>query len=141
VENGSISEIPSKNFSSKPLTVFNKNNNSMGWINFLTGQSYSSWGWADSFTITYKLNRQVFLSKLRGFRSEFFKFHELKEYFIGKARQFEQSCLACSKMSHNVITCPKLHYIPKTLDYIIKAKNKKAEIKGENSRDYKSGRI
>lgn len=114
----------------KPLTIYNKKDNSAGWINFLTGQSYESSGWADSFTITYKLNREKFLSKLKHFKSNFLKFHQIKEYLILKESKYLKKCLGCGKMSHNIMNCSRLHFIPKKLSYMLSAKKQKAESHG-----------
>ena len=104
---------------SKPLSVYDKENNTIGWINFFKGESYKSWGFANTFSIAYKLEKEMFYENLKNFRKEFFKFHEIKEYLIEKGRKFENKCLGCGKLSHNVINCSRIHFVPKRIIYIL----------------------
>jgi hypothetical protein len=36
-----------------------------------------------------------------------------------KDRKYENSCLGCGKLSHNIINCPRLHFIPRSAKKII----------------------
>lgn len=48
-----------------------------------------------------------------------FKFMELKHCLIEKDRKYENSCLGCGQLSHNIINCPRLHFIPRSAKKII----------------------
>ena len=117
------------------MSIYNKKeNNTIGWINFFKGDSYNSWGIAKTFSIVYKLEKDIFYEKLKEYKREFLKFHEIKEYLIEKGKKFENKCLGCGKLSHNVINCSRIHFVPKKITFILEKDKKKAEINGENER-------
>ena len=74
VEDGVIEEIPNKEAFSKPLSEYNKtkSNNMIGWINFLTGEFYQSWGISKCFSIVYELDKHTFFDVIKNFKKDFY---------------------------------------------------------------------
>ena len=119
VEDGVFEEIPTKSLPLKPLSVYDKKKNTIGWINFIKDSLYSSSVVSKCFCVVYKLKKEIFKKTLKRFTKDFFKKCEWKEKLIEKGKKYDNTCLGCGKVSHNVINCPRLHFIPKRINFIL----------------------
>ena len=66
---------------------------------------------ASKFTIAYELEQEGFLSAMREDRGDYFKFMHMKHTMIGKNRKYMHKCISCDRYTHNVINCPRIHFI------------------------------
>ena len=140
IEDGTIKEIPCKEFHSKPLSIYNEENSTIGWINFITDQFYRSLAYSEGISVVYKLERKFFLEAVKKFKNDFLDLCELKEKLIEKKKIFENKCLGCEKLSHNVMNCPRLHFVPKKIGFILNVEKERRKFNGENKRTYRNKR-
>jgi hypothetical protein len=54
---------------------------------------------------------------------------EMKQKFIEKKKEFLNKCVACDRFTHNVIACPRIHFIPNSANYIVMKERHKANLK------------
>ena len=120
LEDGLIEEIPAKHLTTKILSVYDTENSTIGWNNFLKGESYNSWALSKCFSIVYQLERSIFRKVMKNLKKDLYFLSERKEKITEEGRKFQRKCLGCGELTHNAINCPRLHYIPTKIEDMIK---------------------
>lgn len=63
------------------------------------------------FTIVYELEEDGFMATLGEDQRQYYKFMHMRQEMTDKNRKFIHKCISCDRYSHNVINCPRIHFI------------------------------
>jgi hypothetical protein len=97
------------------ITLYNEKDSIVGWINVLTQSCYKTLCKAKIFTIAYELEESGFISTLKDDVREYHRFLHMKQMMIEKNRKYEHKCISCDRYTHNVINCPRIHFVRKDI--------------------------
>ena len=97
----------------KKIAQYDSGDPAVGWINFLTQFNYATLAKTSNFTVAYELEEFKFKNILVDYPKEWMKLMESKQILIENKKKFVQKCLSCDRYTHNVIDCPRIHFIRK----------------------------
>jgi hypothetical protein len=67
------------------------------------------------FTVGHEIEEASFMQVLKENERDYHKFLELKQKMIEKGRKFTPKCISCDRYTHNVINCPRIHFVRKDI--------------------------
>ena len=105
----------------------------MGWKNVVTGFKNKTCAKAENFAIVFQIDQEDFMNLIKRDHKDFTKISQIKEKMLQKPFSFKKGCLVCQKLTHNVVKCPKIHFIPNSIQNLIEF-FKKASEKAVNKR-------
>jgi hypothetical protein len=102
----------------KIIAKYDEEDNTIGWGNLITGYKYKSCTKASNYALLYEIDQADFISIISENPKDFSKFHEIREKILQKEISFKKDCFVCSRLTHNVVNCPKIHFIPKSMSIL-----------------------
>ena len=104
----------------KKIAHYDQQDSVVGWIRFLTQAKYSTRAKTTKLTVAYELDDHSFQNVLQEFPADRYKFLGLKQLLLEQKKKHLQKCLSCDRYTHNVIECPRIHYVRKNVTSLVK---------------------
>lgn len=107
----------------KKISTYDQKDSTVGWINFLTQSAYQTLAKAKNFAIAYELEEEGFMELIRTDTSEYHRLLEMRQLMTEKGRKLVPKCLSCDRYTHNVVHCPRIHFVRKDIRKLVSQQN------------------
>lgn len=127
IEQGAVEEYFDRfgeSKANKKIAVYDDSERVLGWTNYISTNKYSSLAKTNTFTIAYEIEDDDFTKVIRENPHDYHRLMEMRQKMIEKNRKFLNKCLSCDRYTHNVLSCPRIHFIPKDAVKIIRCERR-----------------